>query len=230
MQPHARYDNDGEILSYSILGKTKNFPAADREAQLLERATQEALRAGVGNRHPSMIALSGSAAGDESGGNRKLSKIERRMLAAEAARQRELEQEAKRLSRMTIADQIQARRQESAMKTFKKYQQQWSGWKDRMGKKLGKDPGQLVVAQSEAYRTKQEEYALVQAAVPLHLRFGGDAYWAMSLRGSGERLVQVGNVFSGLSVPEKFKESVSPEIVLVPGRKPPKQPEHDDDE
>ena len=39
------YDDDsGDIVSYSILGKTKNFPSADREARLLEKATEEALK------------------------------------------------------------------------------------------------------------------------------------------------------------------------------------------
>jgi len=213
----VEYDEHGEIVSYSILGKTKNFPAADREAQLLEQETQEALEHGAGNRHPSMATMTG-------GSGRPLSRIERRLLAAEAARQKELERDEKRLSKMTIAEKIQARRQESAMKTFEKYQQRWGNWKEKMGKKLGKDPSRLVVAQSEAYRAKKEEYELVQAAVPTFLKFGGDAYWAMSLRGSGERLVQVGNVFSGLSLPEKFHDAVSPEIVLVPGRAaPPKK-------
>ena len=145
------------------------------------------------------------------------------MIAAEAARQKELEKTQKRLGRMTIADQLKAKRHETAMANFQKYQKKWDSWKKNMGKKLNKDPDSLVVAHSEAYRSKREEYALVTAAIPTFLKFSGNAYWTMSLRDGGERMLQVGNVFSGLAVPEKFEDAVHPEIVLVPGRTHPKQ-------
>ena len=63
-----------------------------------------------------------------------------------------------------------------------------------------------------------EEYALISAAIPAHVKYGGD-YWEMTLRGGGERNVQVGNIFSGLFCVVQDKKGLdNPEVVRVPGR------------
>ena len=63
-----------------------------------------------------------------------------------------------------------------------------------------------------------EEYALIAAAIPAHVKYGGD-YWEMTLRGGGERNVQVGNIFSGLFCNVKDKKGMdNPEVVRMPGR------------
>merc|ERR1719191_840044 len=121
-----------------------------------------------------------------------------------------------RLSKMTIADRLKEKRQAQALKNYRRYQRQWGAFKKEMSAKLGKSADSLVVSKSEEYREVVEEYALITAAIPAHIKYGGD-YWEMTLRGGGERNVQIGNVFSGLfCVMQDKKGQDNPELVRVP--------------
>lgn len=68
-----------------------------------------------------------------------------------------------------------------------------AGW---LASVTGRGAGQSTLEQGEQFRRRQELLQRLECAAPVT---GGDAStWPMTLRGSGERFVRVGGVFSGL--------------------------------
>ena len=121
---------------------------------------------------------------------------------------------------MLMCDLIVSRREQNALKNWRKIQRVWGNFRKQMAKELKKHPDDLVVSRSFEYREKREEYEMLEGATPADLKHGSE-YWMMSLRGMGTRYVPVGNIFSGLFCPVNEDKEYSIDVVRQPGTKDP---------
>jgi hypothetical protein len=77
----------------------------------------------------------------------------------------------------------------------------------------------LMMAKTENYRARAEQYDLLIASVPFDERHSANAYFEWGLRGGGPRTVSVGHIFSGLY--STVEDDVRPPTIV---RKPRKLP------
>ena len=88
-----------------------------------------------------------------------------------------------------------------ALKRWRDQQKDWKTLTANFAKKNNKRPEDVLMLKScEDYREQSEHYQILQASVPENEK-AGEAYWEMNLRGNGQRLVRIGNLFSGLYCP-----------------------------
>jgi hypothetical protein len=120
--------------------------------------------------------------------------------AAKRARAKARERESKLLARLPFNQRLSLTREKRAMKQWGTRRDEWSSVSEATAGKIGKPAHHLMMNTASGQRERNEAYQLLQAAMPLHEKHGGDMYWEMSLRGQGERYLPVGNIFSGLYV------------------------------
>ncbi len=138
------------------------------------------------------------------------------------ARKEEAEYMKEEEDSMLMCDLIVSRREQNALKNWKKIQKTWGHFRKQMAKELKKHPDDLVVSRSFEYREKREEYQMLEGATPADLKHGSE-YWMMSLRGMGTRYVPVGNIFSGLFCPVNEDKEYTIDIIRLPGTTDPKR-------
>eukprot|EP00931_Biecheleriopsis_adriatica_P116210 TRINITY_DN91888_c0_g1_i1.p1 TRINITY_DN91888_c0_g1~~TRINITY_DN91888_c0_g1_i1.p1 ORF type:complete len:1473 (+),score=347.71 TRINITY_DN91888_c0_g1_i1:45-4421(+) len=120
------------------------------------------------------------------------------------------------LKTRTLEEQIVAGRYDRALDRFSQQQKEWEKFRHIAAAKTGRPKDELVVTRAEEYRERLEVMELVDRATPEEIKSGGHN-WYHSLRGEGERFIQVGNMFSGLYLPMKMhKENYVHEIVRKP--------------
>lgn len=138
---------------------------------------------------------------------------------AQSMRRRELEEkmDEAELKRLPIFMRVAAQREQRTLARWQKRNDEWDTFQKRMAKKVRRPKDELVFSRSEEHRSKEEEFELVQSAIPADQKYGGH-YWLMSLRNMGTRYVQVGNIFSGLFCPIREGEAKPIEQVRRPER------------
>jgi len=144
-----RYDKDGTVLEYTILGKIKDYKDQNED----EFVNTSTVRLGTPN----------SVAGQNNDVDRPktsqtvteldhANEIRKSRRHAEEMMKKTYSMERVRLSKMTIADRLREKRQAQALKNYRKYQRDWGVFKKQMSAKLGKSADSLVVSKSEEYR------------------------------------------------------------------------------
>jgi hypothetical protein len=121
------------------------------------------------------------------------------------------------IKRLPIFMRVAAQREQRTLARWQKRNAEWEQFQNKMAKKLNCPISELVFARSEDHRSKEEEFDLVQSAIPADQKYG-EHYWLMSLRNMGTRYVQVGNIFSGLFCPIREKDASKLEQVRRPER------------
>lgn len=80
---------------------------------------------------------------------------------------------------------LEENRQERALQNYNKKQEEWEKVTNRLAKKYGKDPSELIMEKSGIeYRARLEELALLDAAIPPSQRASSSAQWETTLRSS----------------------------------------------
>jgi len=145
-----------------------------------------------------------------------LGRLKHSIAAASSAQAEDIRAEAEYVAQLPPSERFNAGRDGKVMARWQERQRDWERLQQSIASQLGNDPSKLLMADSNEYRERVEEYQTVQAAVPLHERNLGNL-WEMSLRNGGSRLIPVGNIFSGLFCPLKADIPL-PKIVRRPGK------------
>lgn len=117
---------------------------------------------------------------------------------AQKTLQKEDEEEAKLLTYLPLVERSNLNKEGKVLTRWQERQREWERVQSAITKKLtSKVPRPLMMASTDEYRARMEEYDLIQAAIPVKDRHANSA-WEMSLRGGGPIRVAVGHIFSGL--------------------------------
>eukprot|EP01031_Cornospumella_fuschlensis_P039605 gene39605-48216_t len=134
---------------------------------------------------------------------------------ANKIQQKEEEEEAKLLQYLTLVERSNLNKEGKVLARWQERQKDWEKVQTIINKQLSSKVNRpLMMATTDEYRGRMEEYDLIQAAIPLKERFAESA-WEMSLRGGGPVRVPVGHIFSGL---ECMVDPILPKPKIV--RKP----------
>ena len=131
---------------------------------------------------------------------RYLGRLKTGMTAAEQATKEEAREEAEYEEQLPASERFSLDRDGKVMAQWQERQKDWERLQRGLARKMGRDPSKMMMADSNDFRERLEEYQTVLASVPLHERSLG-TMWERSLRNGGTRLVPVGNIFSGLFCP-----------------------------
>ncbi|CAK0871928.1 unnamed protein product, partial [Prorocentrum cordatum] len=116
----------------------------------------------------------------------------------------------------TLGERIVATKQERALARWDEQQAEWERFREAASQKTQRSKNELVIAKTEEYRERLEVMELLDRSVPDEIKSGGSS-WYYSLRGDGTRFVQLGDMFSGLSVSlQMHKKNYVHEIVRKP--------------
>lgn len=118
---------------------------------------------------------------------------------------------------LLIHERVRAGREERTRARWEQQQKQWGQVRARVATKVGRDEASTVVARSEEWRELQEELDVLDKAVPDEEKKAAEG-WEMSLRGGGQRFIQIGNIFNALYVPIKTNSKPMAETVRRPAR------------
>lgn len=134
---------------------------------------------------------------------------------ADKLRQKEDEEEAKLIEYLPVNERFDLDKENKVLTRWQERQRDWEKVETAIGRKLkNKISRPLMMATTDEYRARLEEYDLIQAAIPLKDRFANSA-WQMSLRGGGPIRVTIGHMFSGLECEVK-EFSIKPKMVRKP--------------
>lgn len=128
---------------------------------------------------------------------------------AEKKREQEAEDEKKLLTQLPISDRINYIKEAKMLSKWQERLQEWERIEQKIVKRVGGHANTLLMNSIDEYRAKNEDYEIMQAAIPAQERFGPDS-WMMTLRGGGERFVSIGNIFSGLMCEVSLTTRVPP--------------------
>lgn len=131
---------------------------------------------------------------------RYLGRLKTGITAAEQATKEEAREEAAHAEQLPASERFSLDRDGKVMAQWQERQKDWERLQRGLARKMGRDPSKMMMADSNDFRERLEEYQTVLASVPLHERSLG-TLWERSLRNGGTRLVPVGNIFSGLFCP-----------------------------
>ncbi len=115
---------------------------------------------------------------------------------ASKVRLEETKMETTLLEYLPVNERFNLNKEGAILSRWEKRQQDWENIQNRLSKKLGIDRP-LMMTTADEFRSRAEEYDLIQAAIPIKDRYAGEA-WKLTLRGGGPIRVPVGHIFSGL--------------------------------
>jgi hypothetical protein len=138
-------------------------------------------------------------------------------IKASKLRARELEKEDNLVQYLPVNERFDLNKEGKVLAMWQERQKKWDSIQRQLARRVGGSTDTLMMNTGDEFRAKNEEYDVLQAAVPVEERFGSDS-WQMQLRGGTERSVSVGHVFSGLTCEVTIKR-VNPAIIRKP-RKP----------
>jgi hypothetical protein len=140
-----------------------------------------------------------------------LDALKKLKMKAGKLRARELEKEANLVQYLPVNERFDLNKEGKVLAMWQERQKKWSKIQRALASRSGKDRAALMMNTGDEFRARNEEYDILQAAIPLHERFGADS-WMMTLRGGNSRNVSIGHVFSGLSCPVSAKVVIPPTI------------------
>lgn len=138
-----------------------------------------------------------------------ISTLETMKLKASKARVKEQEKEATIINFLPVNERFNLNKEGKVLTRWQERQKQWESIQNHLASRLGGTKDSLLMSTLDEYRGRNEEYDVLQAAIPPHERFGTHS-WQMLLRGGGERSVAIGHIFSGLTCNIAIKERVPP--------------------
>jgi len=228
---HPIRDSTDIVISRSILGDPRYFEsldesrASDEHPSLLNTTGKGKLgtlsRAGTANSSVlgglnstgsrKSFTKSGSTVVPDIDKDQYIDSLKAMTLRAKKVRTRELEREASLVQYLPVNERFDLNKEGKVLAMWQERQNKWNGIQKRLGKKVGTSATSLVMNSGDEYRARNEEYDILQAAIPVQERFGADS-WQMQLRDGTERSVSIGHVFSGLTCGVSIKRVVPPAI------------------
>ncbi|MEW5316031.1 MAG: hypothetical protein WDW38_007423 [Sanguina aurantia] len=104
-------------------------------------------------------------------------------------------------SRPTITSRVAQGSEPRKLDRFELFSRQWGEVTGQLSAVTQRGREELAMERGPAWRSKGELVTLMEAARPVRERQGGSAdVWNMSLREAWERLIPIGNIFSGLTL------------------------------
>ena len=130
----------------------------------------------------------------------------------------EREKEAALVEYLPVNERFNMNKEGKVLTRWQERQKGWSKIQASLAKKLKSRTDSLLMATTDEFRAKAEEYDILQAAIPPHEKYGINN-WEMQLRGGGTRSAHVGHIFSGLYCPVKDTVAI-PVMVRKPRTAP----------
>lgn len=221
--------NDETWISRSILGQPNNFDLYFEESHSEENAAEPSKPKPL-SRVTTTESLASS--GHNSASRKKVTQkqvcpreplddpdmylqaLAALKIKASKLRARELEKEENLVQYLPVNERFDLNKEGKVLAMWQERQKKWDNIQRQLANRVGGSTDTLMMNTGDEFRAKNEEYDVLQAAVPVEQRFGADS-WQMQLRGGTERSVSVGHVFSGLSCEVTIKR-VNPAIIRKP--------------
>jgi hypothetical protein len=134
---------------------------------------------------------------------------------AETVRKSDKDQERTLMEYLPVNEKFNLNKEGKVIARWQERQREWEKIQAKIKRRLtSKVQKPLMMATTDEYRARMEEYDLLQAAVPLKDRFSSSS-WQVMLRGGGPIRVAVGHIFSGIEC-EVDLELPRPKMVRKP--------------
>ena len=221
---------DGEqVLSRSILGDPKTF-AMYEESSVEDsddfnlgpppgsrQGSRQSSRGGNRKTTASIGKINSESNMKEAKRNKKvamvtdsqnyLDSLKRLKTTAQKLRIKEQEKESNLLQYLPVNERFDLNKEGKVLAMWQERQKKWDQIQKSLSNKVGVRESNLLMSTGDDFRSRNEEYDLLQAAIPVHERFGADS-WQMQLRGGTEKAVTIGHIFSGLTCNVSVKRTV----------------------
>eukprot|EP01035_Chromulina_nebulosa_P026657 gene26657-34927_t len=151
------------------------------------------------------------------------STLEKIQKNAKKVRLEETQQEQTLLEYLPVNERFSLNKEGKVLSRWQERQKDWEKIQANISRRIGiPETKPLMMATTDDYREKLEQFDLLQAAIPLEDRFVEP--WQMTLRGGGPVRASVGHMFSGLECifsmnPPKPKMILKPKSVKFAGMK-----------
>lgn len=117
---------------------------------------------------------------------------------AEQIRKKNQQQESMLLTYIPVNERFNLNKEGKVLTQWQERQKDWEKIQADISKRISVSANHsLMMTKTDDFRIKNEQYDLIQAAIPIEDRFGPNI-WVKTLRGTAPRSVPVGHVFSGL--------------------------------
>jgi hypothetical protein len=143
-----------------------------------------------------------------------LESLKKLQMKASKLRDKEIEKETKLIQYLPVNERFDLNKEGKVLAMWQERQKKWNQIQKSLAKRVGGTTESLMMNTGDEFRARNEEYDVLQAAIPVHERFGAET-WKMMLRDGTERSVTIGHVFSGLSCPVSIKTTI-PAIIRKP--------------
>ena len=144
--------------------------------------------------------------------------LQRQSDNADKTRAEEKDQEKTLMEYLPVNERFSLNKEGKVLARWQERQRDWDRIQSQLTRRLAsKVKRPLMMSTTDEYRTRMEEYDLIQAAMPVKDRYS-DNSWQVLLRGGGPIRVPVGHIFSGIEC-EVDMELPHPKMVRKP--KPP---------
>ena len=213
-QAPVKMKDSSEMLSRSILGDPKTFSMYDEHldssSDVVPLSNPPGSRAGSRSGNRKTVARSNTVEVNpkEAKRNKKVAMVTdsetyvnnliRLKATAKKLRVKEQEKEQNLLQYLPVNERFDLNKEGKVLAMWQERQKKWDQIQKRLSDKVGVRDSNLLMCTGDDFRTRNEEYDLLQAAIPVHERFGAES-WQMQLRGGTERAVTIGHIFSGLT-------------------------------
>lgn len=142
-------------------------------------------------------------------------KLQQLNIHAETVRKHDIEQERKLIEYLPVNEKFNLNKEGKVIARWQERQRDWEKIQAKIKRRLtSKVQKPLMMATTDEYRARMEEYDLLQASIPLKDRFSSSS-WQVTLRGGGPIRVAVGHIFSGIEC-EIDTELPRPKMVRKP--------------
>lgn len=206
---------DGNILSRSILGDPATFDNIDKKNKTSVASVQSGERSMTSGTPSARTARTGKRSVspktkdvkimDEpepvdiaSSADLYIDTLKKQYKKAEDLRKKEKQQETMLMSYLPVNERFNMNKEGQVIARWQERQRDWENIQAGISKRLNaKQNHTLMMAKTDDYRIKGEEYDFIQAAIPKEERFGTNI-WIRSLRGNAPRLIQIGHAMTGL--------------------------------
>mmetsp|Transcript_21320 Transcript_21320/g.39797 ORF Transcript_21320/g.39797 Transcript_21320/m.39797 type:complete len:1535 (-) Transcript_21320:174-4778(-) len=238
-RPVKSTSNNGQMLNRSILGDPKTFAmyeeSIDGDDSGILGPPPSSRQGSRQNNRKTIVASTGTLNENntkESKRNKKvamvtdsqnyLDSLKRLKSTAQKLRVKEQEKEANLLQYLPVNERFDLNKEGKVLAMWQERQKKWDQIQRGLSNKVGVGESRLLMSTGDDFRTRNEEYDLLQAAIPVQERFGADS-WQMQLRGGTEKAVTIGHIFSGLTCNVSVKRT-TPATLRKPkkSRAPPK--------
>ena len=204
-------DSAGEILNRSILGDPKTFAMYEEHNDGSDSSPTLLSPPGRGGSRKTMArgsSVDSNAKVVDTKKDKKVAMVtdsqnyvdslKRLKMTAHKLRAKEREKEENLIQYLPVNERFDLNKEGKVLAMWQERQKKWDKIQKSLSKKVNVNEANLLMSTADDFRTRNEEYDLLQAAIPVHERFGADS-WEMQLRGGTEKAVTIGHIFSGLS-------------------------------